>query len=240
MATQNPSSARFTPSRPGWRWVLVLVAGMAWLSVGCNPQMLSMIIMPFTDTNVDPEYKLFAKDKEITLVILTNFARPEHRPDLQGADAELAIQIAQAFRNRCTTNKHKIKIVSDAQVRSRQLNQRAGGQLGAVEIGAHFKADYVLDVTINSLGLYEKDLYPPMYRGRTDLAVSMYKVKAADDDGHKVFGKEMQRGFPSGPGPIDATSMTASWFRTTFLTKVANDVAKTFIGYPPEERRVLD
>jgi hypothetical protein len=221
--------------------VLVLVAGMAWLSVGCNPQMLSMIIMPFTDTNVDPEYKLFAKDKEITLVIMSNFVRPELQPELQGADAELAIQVAQAFRDRCTKNKHKIKIVSDAQVRSRQLNQFAGGQLSAVEIGKHFKADFVLDVTVNSLSLYEKDTYPKMYRGKMDLAISMYKVNSTDDDGNKVFGtKELKRGFPSGPAPIDKDSMTPSWFRTTFLTKVANDVAKTFIAYPPEERRVLD
>lgn len=222
------------------RWSFVLLAGTAWLSIGCSPQTLYMFMMPFSDMNIQPEEKLFKDKKEITLVITSNFARPELRPDIQGADAELALQVAQAFRKRCADNSHKLKIVSDAQVRSQQLNQLTGGQLSPVEIGKHFKADYVLDLTINSFSLTEKDLYPPMYRGKTDLAISLYKVNTKDEDGHKVFAKELQRGFPSGPAPIDATSMTASWFRTLFLTKVAGDVAKTFIAYPPEERRVMD
>ncbi len=223
-----------------WRWPLLLIAALSWLSIGCSPQSLYMFMMPFSDMNVQPEEKLFKENKELTLVIMTNFARPELRPDMQGADAELSGLLAQSLRKRCAENKHKLKIVSDAQVRSQQLNQLVGGQLSPVEIGKHFKADFVLDLTINSFSLYEKDLYPPMYRGKTDVAISLYAVNTKTDDGHKIFNKELQRGFPSGPGPIDATSMTPSWFRTLFLTKVANDVAKTFISYPPEERRVLD
>ena len=88
-------------SQYGWRWLLVLLGGVSWLSIGCNPQSLSMMLMPFNgDNSVEPEYKLFVKDKEIALAIVSNFARPEIHPDLQAADAELAEQVATAFRKR--------------------------------------------------------------------------------------------------------------------------------------------
>jgi hypothetical protein len=230
-----------TGSRYGWRWFLVLIGGLSWVSIGCNPQSLSMLLMPFNgDNSVEPEYKLFAKDKEITLAILSNFARPEIHPDLQAADAELAEQVASAFRKRCAENKNKIKIVPYAQVRSQQLKQQlAGGDSSPVEIGKNLKAEYVLDLTINSFSLYEKNYHPPMYRGNANIAVNLYKVEVKDDV-HKVFGKEYPRIFPGGSGPIDASSMSPSLFRGTFLLNVANDISKMFLAYSPDENHRME
>jgi hypothetical protein len=241
MWKQTSSAVTAARSRYGWRWILILIGGLAWVSIGCSPQTLSVFLMPFTDNNTPPEYKLFAADKEITLAVVTNFARPEIHPDLQAADAELAELVAQAFRKRCTDNKHKIKIVPIAQVRSQELRQRelAGGELSGVEIGKNLKADFVLELTINSVSLYEKNTYPPMYRGKTDIAVNLYKVDVKDGE-HKVFAREYPRIFPAGSGPIDANSMSPTMFRRGFLMKVANDVAKMFIAYPPDESHQLE
>lgn len=224
----------------GWRWTWALVGCLSWFTVGCNPQTLSMLFMPFTDSNVQPEYKLFGTDKEITLAILSNFDSPEIHPDLQPADAELAEQMGQAIRKRCADNKHKIKIVPYAQVRSEYFKQRTSGDgSGPVELGKNLKADYVLDLTIKSFSLYEKGYIPPMYRGKTDVIVNLYKVKDKDGE-HKVFTREFPRLFPARSGPIDAGNATPSAFRTAFVGKVANDIAKMFLAYPPEENRVLE
>lgn len=241
MGKQTSPAVTAAKSSCGWRWILVLIGGLAWISIGCSPQTLSVFLMPFSDNNTPPEYKLFAADKEITLAVITNFARPEIHPDLQAADAELAELVAQAFRDRCTANKHKIKIVPTAHVRSQELKQRelTGGELNAFEIGKSLKADYVLELTINSVSIYEKNTYPPMYRGKTDIAVSLHKVDVKDGE-HKVFAKEYARIYPAGSGPIDASSMSPTMFRRGFLTKAANDVAKMFIAYPPDENHQLE
>jgi hypothetical protein len=224
-----------------WRWLLVLLGGLSWLSIGCNPQSLSMLLMPFNgDNGVEPEYKLFAKDKEITLAILCNFTRPDFQPDLQPAETELADLTAQALRKRCAENKHKIKIVPSAQVRSQQLKMRlAEGEPTPVELGKSLKADYVLDLTILSISLYEKLHHPPMYRGKTELAVNLYKVDVKDGE-HRVFNKDYARIYPEGSGPIDAGSMALPTFRRGFLSKVGIDITKMFIAYAPDESHQLE
>src|SRR5262245_42038367 len=88
-------------SRYGWRWLLVLIAGISGFSIGCNPQTLSMFLLPFTDNKNDPEYKLFAADKEINLVVLSSFAHRQFNPDYAPADHELAEHVALAMRKRC-------------------------------------------------------------------------------------------------------------------------------------------
>src|SRR5947208_2436748 len=103
-----------TRSRYGWRWFLVLLGGLSWLSIGCSPQTLSMFLMPFTDNKVDPEYKLFAADKEVTLVILSNFKDAQFQEEIRKADTELADQVSQFLRNRCEANKHKLKLIPQA------------------------------------------------------------------------------------------------------------------------------
>jgi hypothetical protein len=226
-------------SRYGWRWILILLGVVSWVSIGCSPQSLTMFLMPFDDNNIQPEYPLFKTEKDITFAIITNFARPEIQPDLQAADVELAEMVSLAFRKRCEDNKHKIKLVPTVQVRSQELKQRqlTGGEVSAVDIGKSLKATYVLELTFNSLSLYEKITYPPHYRGRTNIVVSLYKVDVKDGD-HKVFIKEYPRVYPS--EPVEASSMTPTSFRRNFLVKVSNDIAKMFISYPPEERREMD
>ena len=231
-----------TKSRYGWRWILVLLGGLAWVSIGCSPQTLSALLMPFTDNNTPPECKLFESDKEITLCIMSNFARPELHEVLIGADAELADQLIHAFRKRCQENKHKIKFIPSAQVRSEEIKQRqTGGFVSPVDIGKTLKADYVLEVKINSFSIYEKDTYPQMYRGKTELAVNMYKVAAKDGEEHKLYSKEFPRVYPNGMSTLVADGgLNASMFRSKYLSVVANDIAKMFISYPPEERRMLE
>jgi hypothetical protein len=227
-------------SRVGWRWTLVLLGGLAWASIGCSPQTLAIFMMPFTDNNIQPEHKLFASDRELTLAFVSNFAVAEIHHDLREADAELADQMINAFKDRAQKNKHRIKFIPTAQVQGEQLKQKVvGGALDPAEIGRVLKADYVIDVKLNSFGIYEKNFHPPMYRGKADLTMTLYKVDAKAGE-HRVFSKELPRVFPANSPPIQADGISASAFRSRFLAVLAGDVAKVFLAYPMEERRVLE
>jgi len=216
-----------------WRWIMVFVGFASWMSLGCNPATLNFLAAPWVDDKVDPAYKMFAQDKEITLVILSNFAHPQLHPDLQPAEMELAEKVASALRERCSANKHKLKLIPYAEARSHQVKQLVDGNPSPLEVGRKFKADYVLEMNIQSLSLYEKRSNPPLFRGEAEIAINLYKVDVKDGD-HKVFNKDY-RGEGS-PTPFDAGSTSPATFRAGFLTKMSRDIAKLFIAYPANER----
>jgi hypothetical protein len=228
-------------SQYGWRWLLVLTGVLAWVSIGCNPQSLSMLLMPFQgDDGVQPEYKMFIKDKEVTLAIVTNFVKPDIRPDMQGADTELAEQLSMAFRKRCEENKHKLKLIPMAQVRSNQLKQQLdGGDYSPVTLGAALKADYVLDLSVNSFSLYEKGNISKMFRGTTDISINLYSV-VPKDGVHRVKSKEFQCSHPRNGVPIDAGSLSVTSYRNIFAATVANDIVKMFVAYSPDEKHQME
>jgi hypothetical protein len=231
-----------TPSRYGWRWLLVLTGFLAWVSIGCNPQSLSMLLMPFQgDDGVEPEYKMFVKDKEVTLAIVTNFVKPDIRPDMQGADTELAEQISMVFRKRCEERKHKLKLIPLAQVRATQLKQQLdGGDYSPRGLGAILKADYVLDLTVNSFSLYEKGNISKMYRGSADISINLYQVNAKDGE-HRVFNKEgFRRIHPRDSGPIDASTFSVTSYRNVFAKVVAEDIVKMFVAYSPDDKHRME
>jgi hypothetical protein len=240
--------AKQTRSYYGWRWSLVLLGGLSWLSLGCSPQSLSMFLMPFADNKVDPEFKLFASnDKEITLVVMANFKDSQYSQDLRDADAELAKCVAQAFRKRCEANKHKLKLIPQAQVRALQLGQLAKkfeqseeGDSGPVEIGRKLKADYVLQLDIEALRIYEPRSRPKMFHAGTQINVNLYKMKTKNaDDDNLLHQTQYQSSYPK-EGPISAENGSEAQFRRTFFEKAAQEISRMFIAYPPEEKRQHD
>jgi hypothetical protein len=224
-------------SRYGRRWLLVLFGGLSWLSIGCTPQSLSMFLMPFTDNKTDPtEYKLFASDKEVTLVVLANFKESQFQEDIRKADTELADQVSQYLRKRCEENKNKLKLIPQAQVRSMQLKQLAADELDPVEMGKKFKADFVLHLEIDRLQIYEPKSYPKMFRATTQINVNLYATKTKDtEDAHPVRDKLYVVEFPK--EAIQAEGISAAQFRRQFLDKAGREISRMFIAFPPDELR---
>ena len=218
---------------------LMLSGALVFCSIGCNPQMLTLALLPFDDGKQQPEYKLFAEKKEITIAIATSFARAQTDPDLQGADSELADDLETSFRLRCGENKHKIKFIPHAEVRSQQLKQSFSRDGNPVALGKSLKADYVLDVTINSLKLYDKIYGAKMFRGRGDLTINLYKMDVKDGS-HRVFSKEYTRVHPREDRPsIDAGASSAAAYRNLYVGKIASEVSRMFIAFDEREKKTM-
>jgi hypothetical protein len=229
--------ARQIRSRFGLRWFLLLCS-LPWLTCGCNPQSMSMLLMPFTDNKVDPtEYKLFASsDKEVTLVVLANFKESQFQEDIRKADVELAEQVSHYLRKRCEENKNKLKLIPQAQVRSFQLKQLAEDELDPVEMGKKFKADFVLHLEIDRLQIYEPKSYPKMFRATTQININLYKTKTKDaEEAQPVRDKLYVVEFPK--DAIQAEGISAAQFRRQFLEKAGREISRMFIAYSPDELR---
>src|SRR5207249_91179 len=140
-------------------------------------------------------------------------------------------QLSMVFRMRCEDKKHKLKLIPIAQVRHTQLKQQLnGGGYSPRELGALLKADYVLDLTVNSFSLYEKGNISKMYRGDADISINLHQVNAKDGE-HRVFNKEFRRIHPRDSGPIDAGNSSVASYRNVFARVVAEDIVKMFVAY---------
>lgn len=216
-------------------WWLTGIAPMLALMAGCNPGMLSMLIMPFVDDRIPPRCKLAKKGEEVTVVIYADFARREVPLDLEPAATELSDLLAAQLKKRIAVNKEKVTIVPSSKVRSFR-NQHLTQAPTAHEVGKHFKADYVISLEIGTLTLYppNSEKTKTLYFGQTDIDVVVTAMKAAEGEG-PLFSEVYQSGFPRS-GPQDSGGISAVQFRSFFMNKVARDMSRWFTAFPKEER----
>jgi ribosomal protein S17E len=228
--------ARYTFARVAGLGLLLAALG---LTLGCSPAAMSMLLMPWTDDKIPPEFKLANKDKEVTVAVLATFGTLELRPEIAPADTELAEKFTASLRKRCQENKEKVKVLSPTQVRGLQNKQGGLASLSPTEVGKQLKADYVIALEITSLSLYERNSFRQLYRGNAEISISLFDVNKPEGE-HKVFDKPYRTEYPGARGPIDASGSSEGQFRTAFLTKIARDLTKVFTGFPPDERFEMD
>src|SRR5207253_506396 len=158
-----------------WLWAALFLS-MAGLVIGCNPQTLNFLLMPWVDDREQPKCKLVCADKkEVMVAIVTTFANLETRPEMLPIESELSDRLAADMRKRAAANKEKIKFVPTSKVRS-LMNQSAGNTLSPQEIGRKLKADFVINLEINSISLYEKGSFNQLFRGKTEIAVTCVDI----------------------------------------------------------------
>jgi len=222
-----------------WRptWVVLILNGIL-LALGCGPANLAMFIAPFMDNNLPPDYKLVTSSKEVTVAVMATFSQQEDRRELLTADSELAEQVALHLQLRAKANKEKVKIVPVSQVRNYLERPGKRNTVSPLDVGKHFKADYVLELEVNSLSLYKKLSHNQFYLGNAELEVSLYDMHK-DEGEHKVYNKPYRCEYP-GSGPRDVGDCSQSQFRSLFLTKLAREISKLFIAYPPDERTEME
>jgi len=234
--SQKAYRRRLMPSlacRTGLFLCALLGAG---LLVGCNPQALSMLLMPWVDNREPAKCKIADSKKEVTLAIVTWFGNPtlETYPDLMPADGQLAEQLGAMLNGRYQLNKEKVKIVPAAQVRAAQT-KAFGGTISPVEVGAKVKADKVIALEIRSLSLRIKgsSSFQNLYRGTIDLDVKVYDLDKTED--RVIFEQPYSFANPREcPATEDFTSVDQ--FRQLFLNRVSRDLSRLFAAYPNDER----
>ena len=195
--------------------------------------------MPFVDDREPPKLcKIASPDKkEVTVAIVTTFANLETRPEMLPIESELSDRLAADMRKRAAANKEKIKFIPTAKVRS-LMNQTAGNTLSPREIGRKLKANIVINLEINSISLYEKGSFNQLFRGKTEIVISCLEMSKPSKEG--MHQEHLCARISRARGPIDAGNSSVLEFRTKFLDVIAQDIARYFIAYSPEENRRMD
>src|SRR6266540_1521108 len=133
---------------------LVLSAG---LSAGCNMMALPYFLgLPGFEGKHDAKCKLASddKEKEVKVLILASTGM-ETRPEFMRVDRDLAGMVAANLREGFKKNKEKVTLVPNSQVEKYKDDHPNWRRLDPMEIGKHFQADYVIDLEVNKITLYE-------------------------------------------------------------------------------------
>lgn len=189
---------------------------------GCNYLMVFGYLIggpPSVEPQFDMETKECMTDKDVRVVVVC-FAPTEIKYNFESIDNDLARYVAFKL------HEHKIKVVPPDMVKS-WLEQNKDWDKPE-EIGAAFKATYVIYIDLNEFSLFEEGS-PHLYRGRAEGIVSVVKM---DDDGHgeKIFSAEKTSKYPLHQ-PISSGDKTFSVFKGEYLTRLSEEIGRLFYEY---------
>jgi hypothetical protein len=220
------------------RWLAAaLLVGAALAANGCTPTSLGYLLMLGQDPMIDPMCPLTDKDnknKEVKVVIIVD-GGVNFSPELAQVDQVLATKLADILRERCKTNKEKVTVVPSFKVEAFRQRQRDWRSLSAQEIGKHFGADYVINLDIGKMSLYEEKSRSSFYRGRAEIAIKVIKVNAPEGEGLYYSKEYVCQEYPRAY-PVETTSFGVGVFRQQFLNHVAEELSREFTAYPSERK----
>jgi hypothetical protein len=222
-------------------WRLRLVAGVMLLAVagiGCNPLTLPFFVMFGVEPKVEPEFRLATPDREVTVLILA-YTAPDMQTDQLGVDRQLGTIVARQMQERCQANKEKVKVVPVHKVEKFKADHPGWKSMGAVEIGRHFEADYVIDLEVVNLSLYELSSHKTLYKGRCKIDMAVLDLHRPHDG--PVFKKAFSSEYPRTKGPIPvADDNNPEKFRDLFVNRIATDICWHFTTHLSAEEYQCD
>jgi len=205
---------------------LVAVAGM-----GCNPLTMPFFFMYGAQSKHSAEFQLVtSKDTPARVVILTTY--PGYVPEeFIGIERNLGAMFEQQLVESCALNKERVEVVPLAKVERYKSETPQWSTANPSVIGTHFEADYVIELTINSMSLFDQGSRH-LYNGRAAISVEVFDAKKPN--GQPVHNSEYTVEFPPGR-PVPADEMPVSKFRLQFLKRIATDLSWKFSDHLVEE-----
>jgi hypothetical protein len=143
-------------------------------------------------------------------------------------DRELARLVGKRLEGDTKDDSHPIKVVDPAKVeKAKRAPGRDWRAVSPAVIGKELGADYVIDLTVDSMNMVPREFGGEIYQGQANLQVVVYDTTQPDGP---------FRQFPvSVTGPQKSTSaVTPGFYRQMFVAKVATDLAWKHVPHVQE------
>lgn len=225
------------------RWLLALIVLAGVINLGCNPFVAPYFLMFGANEMVQPEFPLAAgplrdkdrdKDKPVRVVLLCS-AGMGIPPEFVGIDKSLAQKLAAHVGVVSRANKEKLEVVPASQVDLWKSKHPAWRTLKSEQIGKEFDADYVIDMEIVSMSMYEPGSHNQFYRGRAHVSITVLSGRPGAEG--PVFNpKEYTCVYPEARGAVSVDMDTPpEKFKEEFIAYVVTDLAWLFTAHAKEE-----
>jgi hypothetical protein len=201
---------------------MVLVAGM-----GCNPLTAPFFFLFGYEDKIPPEYALVPKEKgdPVKVVVLVS-ASGGVSPEFVGLERDLHASFTAKLNEFATLNKEKIQVVPLSKV-DRYKAQHSDWRIkGPKEIGKHFQAEYVVELSVATISLFEPQSMNQLYRGNCEINVDAHDVNSENEaPAHRsVFNCVYPR-----ISPKATTDISIQNFKKAYIDRVAVGLAWKFV-----------
>jgi hypothetical protein len=204
-------------------WSLALAAAVLTTQAGCTYVLFLGYLIggpPSIEPAFDAETKESMTAKDVTVAVVC-YAPNEVKYSFEDVDEELAKYVSFQMHAR------KIKVISPDHVKA-WLDENKDWDEPS-EIGAAFKATYVVYIDLNEFSLYEEGS-ATLYRGHAEAIVSVWKMDENHEHAEKIFAKEKISRFPLHK-PIASTEESYSNFKARYLTRLSEEIGRLFYEY---------
>jgi hypothetical protein len=230
----NRSAVGRWARRAVWAALFVVAA------IGCSP--LSVVGFMFGQKEKVPAaYPLTLgkdspnKDKdEVVVLLLTHVAPGAASQTFFNADRDLASELARVLPEMAKANKDKKKVraVSPTQVdKFKTANPTTWKGMNPAKIGQELKADFVLDIEMSKLQLYQPHTGQEIYEGRAEVTVTIYEV--GSDKGPRDYSLTFS--YPHDMIARSSSSMSESEFKKGYIAGLAVEIAEHHIDHMPRD-----
>lgn len=205
------------------RWCLILVMAVCLASSsGCSYLLFLGYLIggpPSIEPDFDSQTKESMTDKDVTVAVVC-YTPNEIRYNFDDIHHEVSKFVS--FR----LHEHHIKVVSPDRVRGWLDENREWDK--PEEIGAAFKATYVIYIDLNDFSLFEEG-GANLYRGRAEAIVSVWKMDD-NDEAEKIYTTEKISKFPVHQ-PISVSEESFDHFKARYLARFAEEIGRLFYEY---------
>jgi hypothetical protein len=217
-----------------WAKRAVWLTLAAVLSFGCSP-LTTIAFLLHKDDKLPAEYPLRPKDKDapkketITVAILSSQQGTGGDPEFARVDRQLAGELAKTLPEFAKPTKQKIEVVPPSKVDQFKSNNRNWRAMRASEIGKKLGADFVLDIALTGITIYQPGSANQIYEGRAEVSVDVYDVNDTTGEPTHYIHPFV---YPK-TGFRDATSVPPSRFRMEYVSQLARELALKHVEHPP-------
>jgi hypothetical protein len=222
------------------RRVLIAVLVVAAIGMGCNPflvpfQMVGLLNNPKAPTqfNFYDRAVQLKKKKELRVVVLA-YRGNGLSQDYFDADRTLASAFVRKLDETFKMNKERVTIVPLKDVESYKRSCDDWDQKPPSEIGKHFHADFVIDMELAQLSLYEPGARD-IFHGHCLIPITIIDVENPGEPfDHFDYDSEYPGSGQSVPMDMETN---AQKFKAKFLAKIAIDLTGMFSPLPTAANR---
>ncbi len=214
-----------------WAYRAVWAGLFAVAAIGCNPLHIAGFIFARDEKLPAPYPLTFSKDgpkkdkDEIVVLVLPQQA-PGTSREFVTADRELAERLAKLLPEMAKENKEKsarkMRVISPTQVDKFKVANPQWKQMAAGDIGKKLGADFVLEIWLDKMRLYQPNSQNSIYEGRAEVTVGIYEI--GESGGELKDRYTHTFAFPRGI-VRDASAISESEFKKQYLDALAFDVA---------------
>lgn len=199
---------------------------VSFAGVGCNPISLAYFLFR-GDQKAPAEVPLVPKEgkKEVTVAVLVMASNPPI--EFVGIDRDLAAAVGRKIAEQTKDSKHPMRVIDRSKLDKLKKNPEYAA-MSVADIGKAVGADYVVELNVVSVSLYEPGTGKLMYMGTATVEGAVYDT-ATGEQSAKYFVQPRMEQKP-------ASDVLIGQYKLKLLDRLADEITWKHVPHVNDQR----